>query len=485
MGLLVAVAAAMAMAPAQQAQAHGYIKSVKSRAYMCSEQGGRLNTNCGNVQYEPQSVEYTPNVPHQYKPCTGTFKECGPADGWIASGGLDQFSELNEQTATRWAKSDIRHGANDFTWYYTAGHPIAYTEFYITRQGWNPNAPLSRDSFELEPIAHFDGHNENPGSGNEKTYSVNIPADHVGYHVILAAWKVGDTAATFYQAVDVNVQDDGAVPSRWTDLGTVPAGPLKKGSKVTTRVFTAQGEQPQRNRVLNIDSDAMGQQHIWPMALATLVPASDGYRIGVLNGADEVVPGPDGNHIYAGPGSDVTQVIVEKQPPAVPGEIGITGLSDSYPITDGRVTLFYSAVVTGERKFTVFTNVINSKGQTIAFDQGAEGDNQPHFTVALEHAQPGAYDVVVRATSKDEGQQVIQATRRIVLLGPPAGGGYDYVFPEGLGQYGAGTKVLAKDGAVYQCKEWPNDGYCKQWSSINDAYEPGVGRAWSMAWDKL
>ncbi len=38
----------------QQANAHGYVESPASRAYQCKLQ---LNTQCGSVQYEPQSVE--------------------------------------------------------------------------------------------------------------------------------------------------------------------------------------------------------------------------------------------------------------------------------------------------------------------------------------------------------------------------------------------------------------------------------------------
>ena len=352
LGLLAASVVGMALVPTEKVEAHAYVSDLKSRSYMCKL---GENSNCGSVQYDAQSVEYTPWVPMQYKSCEGPFTECGPADGWIAAGGLTQFSNMNEQSATRWTKNPVRYGVNNFSWYYWAGHPIKYKEFYITKNGWNQNAPLTRDAFELVPIARFEGNNETPGDHTTKTYPVNIPADRQGYHVILATWKVGDTAATFYQVIDVDVQNDGGIPSQWKDIGTVAAEPLKKDSKVVTRVFTARGEQPQRSRTLNIESDAMGQPNIWPMALAASIPASDGYRIGVLNTEDDVVPGPDGNHIYVGADSDVTQVMIEKQHAGLPSEIKITGLADSYKITDGRAVLHYNAIATGSRKFTIFT----------------------------------------------------------------------------------------------------------------------------------
>ena len=61
--------------------------------------------------------------------------------------------------------------------------------------------------------------------------------------------------------------------------------------------------------------------------------------------------------------------------------------------------------------------------------------------------------------------------------------GYDYVFPDGLSSYVAGTTVLQpKDGNVYECRAWPNNGYCVQWNEGSNQYEPGVGRNWEMAW---
>ncbi|GIC82805.1 DUF6701 domain-containing protein [Moritella sp. F3] len=60
---------------------------------------------------------------------------------------------------------------------------------------------------------------------------------------------------------------------------------------------------------------------------------------------------------------------------------------------------------------------------------------------------------------------------------------YDYIFPEFLSSYVAGTKVLQqKDNQVYECREWPNNGFCVQWSEGSNQYEPGIGSAWEEAW---
>ena len=70
-----------------RAEGHGYLISPPSRNFLC-KQGG--NVNCGPIQYEPQSLEALSGYPSG-----------GPADGQIASAGLAQFGQLDEQTSAR------------------------------------------------------------------------------------------------------------------------------------------------------------------------------------------------------------------------------------------------------------------------------------------------------------------------------------------------------------------------------------------------
>ncbi len=41
---------------------HGYVKSPESRSYLCRKE---VNTNCGQIQYEPQSLEGPKGFPQQ------------------------------------------------------------------------------------------------------------------------------------------------------------------------------------------------------------------------------------------------------------------------------------------------------------------------------------------------------------------------------------------------------------------------------------
>lgn len=483
LGLLAASAAALTLLPTSKAEAHGYISGPKSRAVLCTATGGSLNANCGSYQWEPQSIEYHPQASSYHYPdasraCTGNFMQCGPGDGWIASGGNGGgYGAINEQTSTRWYKNRITPGERTFTWTYTAPHPVSYQEFYITKNGWNPNAPLTRDSFESTPIARFEGNNQIPGSSTHR--KVTIPADRSGYHVVLAVWKVGDTPASFYQVIDLDIDNDGAVPE-WNVVGSMQPEPLLPGDKVGVRVFSAQGELTPSAKLV-IDSEELGQPNVWPHALASALNQMGNveFTTGVLNAQGEVVPNYGQNHFYVRPDSRVTRVEVAKEIADLPTQLRLTGLQDSYTATDGRVNLHFNAIATGNENYTINAVVFDSKGTPVAYGTGAPGNNQPHFHLALDNAAPGTYDLTAVATVN--GDAKTQATHRFTVQGEA--GGYDHVFPNGLGSYAAGTKVLQpKDNAVYECKPWPSTGYCNQWNANATAFEPGVGHAWQDAW---
>lgn len=63
--------------------------------------------------------------------------------------------------------------------------------------------PLTRASFETEPFCHIEGKNIQPSTGPDLPHECTVP-ERQGYHVILAAWDVADTGATFYNVIDVD-----------------------------------------------------------------------------------------------------------------------------------------------------------------------------------------------------------------------------------------------------------------------------------------
>ena len=178
---------AVGVLTASPASAHGYVNGPQSRSYLCKT---GANTDCGGVQYEPQSLEYLKGFP-----------AAGPADGQIASAGGQFGGKLDEQSPTRWTKTDVRPGPMLFDWTYTAPHATAKWHYYMTRQGWDQNAPITRSALQLIGEVQHDGSK----ASNNPDHVITIPADRSGYHVILAVWDVADTVNAFYNVIDVNV----------------------------------------------------------------------------------------------------------------------------------------------------------------------------------------------------------------------------------------------------------------------------------------
>lgn len=184
-GMLLFMMALMLMI-ADHASAHGYVNSPSSRAFLCKTGD---NTNCGPIMYEPQSLEAPKGFP-----------AAGPADGKIASAN-GAFPDLDAQSATRWKKVSISPGTNTFTWTLTARHATTSWKYYITKQNWNPNAPLTRDSFDLTPFCSVNYNGVQPPGTYSDTCTV---PSRTGYQVILAVWEIADTGNAFYNVIDVD-----------------------------------------------------------------------------------------------------------------------------------------------------------------------------------------------------------------------------------------------------------------------------------------
>lgn len=179
--------------------AHGYVESPKSRAYQAQLDSTSMGWEAaiekyGSVISEPQGLEAPKGFPIN-----------GPADGQIASANGKFGGIMDRQTSTYWKKQPINTGVNSFTWAYTAEHDTSQWHYYMTKQGWDQNAPLNRNELELIGTIKHDG----SGSKNNLTHSVKIPDNRSGYNVILAVWDVSNTGNAFYQVIDVDVKNDG------------------------------------------------------------------------------------------------------------------------------------------------------------------------------------------------------------------------------------------------------------------------------------
>ncbi len=195
---LSAVLGTAALLGALEASAHGYISSPKSRAFLCTAaQGGGSSPACiaasavGNAsQYEPQSINIGgANNNHQSLIPDG--KLCSAGNVTIG-GGLDL-------ARNDWVATTVSAGPLAFVWTNPAQHKTTYFRYYITKQGYNPTAPLKWS--DLEQI-----HQSAPADREAtSTHIVNLP-QRTGRHVVYSIWQrdaVADAPEGFYQCVDV------------------------------------------------------------------------------------------------------------------------------------------------------------------------------------------------------------------------------------------------------------------------------------------
>ncbi|MDR7276158.1 lytic polysaccharide monooxygenase [Catenuloplanes atrovinosus] len=158
---------------ASPASAHGYISSPPSRQANCASGAAK---NCGNVQYEPQSVEGT--------------KGLASCDG-----GLSQFSALNDDSRG-WPVTNVGTSTT-FTWVLTARHKTSTWQYFVGGK----------------KVAEFNDNGAQPAA--TVRHQVNL-SGYSGKIKMLAVWNIADTPMAFYNCVDLNVGGTG---------GTTPANP--------------------------------------------------------------------------------------------------------------------------------------------------------------------------------------------------------------------------------------------------------------------
>jgi chitin-binding protein len=176
---------------AGSASSHGYTDLPISRQKLCAN--GTV-TNCGDIQYEPQSVEGPKGFPAS-----------GPADGALCSGGNSRFSQLDSArtpSGGAWPTTKVTGGQSyTFRWQFTAMHATTDFKYYVTKQGWNQDHNLSRSDLNTTPFLTVPYNGQRPPA--TLSHSGTLPSGLSGHHVILAVWTIADTSNAFYACSDV------------------------------------------------------------------------------------------------------------------------------------------------------------------------------------------------------------------------------------------------------------------------------------------
>ncbi len=200
-------------APAPQ---HGAVTSPASRAYLYQDkiEGNKAyGIDAGKFFPKRESGQQDSYAPGDIPSNTP------PPDGKIASGGHASASYL-DRTDIDWQKHKVYGGeALDFTWRYMAQHKYRRFNYFITKKNWKPDAPLTRDQFEPEPMLEvlntrkpFDKYTEKEmWPGDPTIHTLKLP-EREGYHVLLAVWEIAETGDAFYQVIDLDFLPGGEEP---------------------------------------------------------------------------------------------------------------------------------------------------------------------------------------------------------------------------------------------------------------------------------
>jgi chitin-binding protein len=183
---------------------HGAVIQPRSRADIYFGDWRAHGLEAGKFFPETQSGLRDPYAPDDTRSATP------PPDGKIASAGQDFAAELDE-ARTDWQKTPVKAGQQlEVAWTYHARHPTRRWNYFITRNGWDPNQPLTRAQFDPEPFHQVQNACQPFWSCGDElmppdptTHNLPLP-QRSGYHVILAVWEVADTGNAFYQVIDTD-----------------------------------------------------------------------------------------------------------------------------------------------------------------------------------------------------------------------------------------------------------------------------------------
>lgn len=198
-------------------QRHGRVITPKTRGLVATElgvigdwQNNEMEGGKAFPTVEIAGLAYTEDQP----------SDAIPEDGFILSGGHKDARDIVNCTSAEvreklskpdfsWPRISVSGGQKlDVQWHYEMPHVTRGYNWWITRNGWNPqqrvtraqleDAPFMKEHYTFEP---FHQHKEKMVA--KTSHSVTLPMGKTGHHVLMVAWIIADTGKAFYQAWDV------------------------------------------------------------------------------------------------------------------------------------------------------------------------------------------------------------------------------------------------------------------------------------------
>lgn len=221
MGAL-AIAAPIGLIVATPASAHGAMDNPISRSYLCYQEAPEnpITDVCQAVVAAGGTQPLYDWMEVNIANAAGNHRTLIP-DGQLCSAGRDKYRGL-DLARSDWPTTTLPSGGSSFTFEYraTAPHAGGY-EFYVTKDGYDPNQPLRWTDLEDTPF-----HVEDSPQLVDGYYlmEATLP-DKQGRHLIYAIWQRTDSPEAFYACSDVvfgEGGDNSAPPSRKDGDGALP-----------------------------------------------------------------------------------------------------------------------------------------------------------------------------------------------------------------------------------------------------------------------
>jgi predicted carbohydrate-binding protein with CBM5 and CBM33 domain len=209
----VLAAGAGALVAAQPAQAHGTMLIPGSRTWLCYQDAlqpnGQLTANnpaCAAALAKSGTTSLYNWFAVLRSDGNGRTRGFIP-DGKLCSGNAVVYDFSGYDLGrSDWPVTHLTSGATmAFHYNKWAAHP-GWFYLYVTKDGWDQNAPLTWDALEQTPFSSADHPPSvgDPGTNTSYYYwNATLPQNKTGHHIIYSVWQRSDSQETFYGCSDV------------------------------------------------------------------------------------------------------------------------------------------------------------------------------------------------------------------------------------------------------------------------------------------
>jgi predicted carbohydrate-binding protein with CBM5 and CBM33 domain len=192
------ILAAVTLAPAAPALAHGAPTQPISRTAACASGGEEPGAKACAAARKANGGSLGNFDNLRIANVGGKDKQVVP-DGHLCSGGLDDYRGL-DLARTDWPATEVEPGTTLKVRYEgTIPHKGTF-RLYLTKAGYDPSEPLSWDDLTSKPVTEV---TDPPLRDGSYRMSVELPENRSGRHVLYVVWETSSTPDTYYSCSDL------------------------------------------------------------------------------------------------------------------------------------------------------------------------------------------------------------------------------------------------------------------------------------------